>query len=179
MPPRPGVWILGRLLPEANRDALLGDLMEEHALLAQTKSPADATRWYWSQVSRSVAALAWAAARRGLWLATLGAGVVGYGVVKICESTAAMALGNVFVQQPVLRAMSAFVVGVSGMVLGGFVAARLRRGAAAAVALISAVMVLQWIAGEGRGVALPFQLYFLVACPAAAIAGGALVRKHS
>src|SRR5262249_43603542 len=65
-PPRMGCWLLGCLLSERDREAVMGDLAEEYALRARS-----ASLWYWGQVYRSVPSILWRSARGGHWLPAL------------------------------------------------------------------------------------------------------------
>ncbi|HKP29499.1 MAG TPA: ABC transporter permease, partial [Gemmatimonadales bacterium] len=54
-PPRLTAWILSRLLPETERDAILGDLEEEfRARIVQQRGLRDARRWYRIQALRAL-----------------------------------------------------------------------------------------------------------------------------
>lgn len=54
-PPRLAEWLVQRSLPvdESEREAVLGDLAEEHAVIAR-RSRARADAWYWGQTARSI-----------------------------------------------------------------------------------------------------------------------------
>ena len=171
-------WILGRLLPQALRDALLGDLIEEDALRTGRSNAPNGSSWYLSQVSRSLLPLLLAAARRGQWLATLGASVAAYGLIKIVESASEVTLFALLAPQSSAFLLAIYIFGPANMMLGGYVAARIRPGAAATLAVISTVMVLQWVATAGSTVSIWFAAYLLVVCPLTALAGGALERKQ-
>ncbi len=56
-PPRLAQWLIERSLPadRQERDAVLGDLAEEHAALEITRGPRAADAWYWRQTARSLA----------------------------------------------------------------------------------------------------------------------------
>lgn len=81
-PPRPALWLCSLLLRGRDREMLLGDLVEEHALLASTAGRRVAARWFRSQVLHSAAPLLWANIRRGVWLKTLLAALAGYVAVN-------------------------------------------------------------------------------------------------
>jgi hypothetical protein len=55
-PPRLAEWLIKRSLPadSAERDAVLGDLAEEHTMLATSAGALRAALWYWAQTLRSV-----------------------------------------------------------------------------------------------------------------------------
>jgi hypothetical protein len=63
------------------------------------------------------------------------------------------------------------------MVLGGYVAARIRRGAAAALAVLIAVTVVALMTATSESAPLWYQGGFLVFGPLASLAGGALLRR--
>lgn len=63
LPPAIARLLLESLLPLDSRDAILGDLIEEYAFKATTKSRFEASRWFWSQTCRSVPILAWSSLR--------------------------------------------------------------------------------------------------------------------
>ncbi len=54
-PPRVASWIVSASLAADERDAVMGDLQEEFAVLAAERSAAEARRWYWKQTVLSVA----------------------------------------------------------------------------------------------------------------------------
>ena len=54
--PRLAARILAWSLPEADREAVLGDLSEEFQSRAEELTPRSARQWYWSQVRRSLSA---------------------------------------------------------------------------------------------------------------------------
>ena len=171
-------WILGRLLPEAQKDAVIGDLIEEHALRTATSHAPNDSWWYLGQVSRSLLPLLLAAARRGQWLPTFGAAVAAYGLIKIIESASEVTLFAVLAPQSLAYVLAAYLIGPANMMLGGYVAARIRPGAATVLAIISIIMVLQWMATAGSTVSIWFSAFFLVVCPLTALAGGVLERKQ-
>ena len=53
-PPRLAEWLLARSLAPDERDAILGDLLEELDELAREADPAAAARWYWRQTIASM-----------------------------------------------------------------------------------------------------------------------------
>jgi putative ABC transport system permease protein len=55
-PPRVAVLLLRLSAPPAERDEMLGDLVEEHALRARRSGGRAADRWFWSQALRSLPA---------------------------------------------------------------------------------------------------------------------------
>ncbi len=53
-PPAFACWLFQTVLPASYRGALLGDLIEEYTLRAESASPSAARRWFWGQVCRSI-----------------------------------------------------------------------------------------------------------------------------
>ena len=53
-PPAFACWLFQAVLPVSYRAALLGDLVEEYTLRAESTSPSAATRWFWGQACRSI-----------------------------------------------------------------------------------------------------------------------------
>ncbi len=70
--------ILARLMPPAQAEALLGDLLEERRLRLQAGSQVSVAGWYWRQLASSVPTLLWASVRRGAWLITVVTAVASY-----------------------------------------------------------------------------------------------------
>jgi putative ABC transport system permease protein len=63
--PRLSLALIGRMLPLAERDEVLGDLEAEHARRRAADGPGPARRWLWRQVMRSIPSLFSRAAWRG------------------------------------------------------------------------------------------------------------------
>jgi hypothetical protein len=181
-PPRLATWLLGLILPKHDREIVIGDLVEEHALLATSLSPADASRWYWKQVAGSIRPVLWASFRRGEWLKTLGAAFLGYLAVAMLVTASEVAMSAVLrVGDETYSALS-FAVGLPSMVLGGYVAASLSQRGAAALAVMTAVTWSLPLVLTGTRVRLWYQLLLVVIGPTAAIAGGRIrsrARKRS
>ena len=53
-PPAFACWLFQTVLPVSYRAALLGDLVEEYTLRAESTSPSAATCWFWGQACRSI-----------------------------------------------------------------------------------------------------------------------------
>jgi putative ABC transport system permease protein len=62
--PRLALWLLGRFLPEPERESLIGDLEEARAQLAATSGPGSADRWFWRQTIVALVQLRLARRRR-------------------------------------------------------------------------------------------------------------------
>jgi hypothetical protein len=176
-PPRSATWLLGVLLSEADKDAVIGDLIEEHAL-RHSQSGRRGSWWYWSQVARSVLPFFWIAIRRERWLGILGAAITAYLLATIIESAATIEISRLFTANALPQERMGLLIGLSAMALGGYTAAWIRRGAAAALAVIIALMVVALMVTMSESVPLWSQLGFLVFGPLASLAGGALWRRR-
>jgi hypothetical protein len=167
-------WLLGVAVPERDRDVLIGDLVEEHGLRGR-----GAAAWYWSQALRTLARLLWTGVRRGRWLRTLGAVLAGYAVVSVIvvagDAATTMLPGAGEQRSSVLS----LAVGFPAMVLGGYLAARLRRRAAEALAVLAAVIGLVSLVTTGDRAPLWYQLALVVAGPTAALLGGRIRARRS
>jgi hypothetical protein len=127
--------ILARLLPDAQAEALVGDLIEEYQLRLRGAAPHAAARWYWKQVAASVPSLIWASARRGSWLTTVATAVASYVAVGVLE----FVLTAVVTAMPAsmfLQTLLALLAGVAALVVGGYVAGSIRPEAARLLALL-------------------------------------------
>lgn len=166
--------VLGGLLREIDLEAAIGDLTEEHARHLAQSSPRRASRWYVRQVVASVPPLLWACIKRGAWVVTFGVALGAFAIASLLELAADAALSRYFVLDEQAHTLLVLVVGLAAIALAGYLAARFRRGAASALALIvlSTVMALMLLAGDSAP--LWYQLSFLVAGPWASLAGGAL-----
>lgn len=179
MVPRSAVWIVGRLLPKPDRDALLGDLVEEHALRQSVEDRPNESLWYWSQISRSLGPLLWAAARRGRWLGIVAVAITIYALISVLESYSDALLSKLFVSGGFAFTIASLAFSPVAMGLGGYAAARMRKGAAAVLAIISAVAIVRLMVLSGNAVAIAYLTAFLVICPLTALAGGALVHRRA
>ena len=175
-PPRVATWLLGCFLPESDREAVLGDLVEEYGIRVRSASISNAASWYWTQVWRSIAPVLWVGIRRGGWLGTVGVALGAYIVAGMIEfvGTAVMARllnpeGRAF---PVLSVL----VGLATMVLGGYFAAWIRPAAATVLAAIVILVIVVLFVSMRDSAPLWYGLTFLIFGPVAALAGGTLCR---
>jgi hypothetical protein len=178
--PPVATWLLGCLLPASDREAVLGDLVEEHAIRARTASPRTAAGWFWRQVWHSIPPMLWVGIRRGAWLTTLGVAIGAYVVAGLIEFVGVAAIARLLGPDaralPVLSAM----VGLGTIGLGGYVAARIRPEAATVLAAIVMLVVGALLVTMPESAPLWYGLTFLMVGPVAALAGGTLcrVRRH-
>jgi hypothetical protein len=178
-PSRVASWLLAWAVPERSREAVLGDLHEEYVLRVRSAHAKNADRWYWGQVCRSIPQLVWSSARDGRWLATLGVAIGVYIFAGIFEFAATRALSKLLAPDTNVFTAVSLIVGLTTIILGGYIAAWIRGPAAArtlaGIALITVVILLMTMSGSA-----PFWygLTFLVGGPLAALAGGTLCLKH-
>jgi drug/metabolite transporter superfamily protein YnfA len=171
-PPRIAIWLLESLLPEEDRDAVVGDLIEESALRARASTRATATWWCWGQVARSIPLVLWSDLRRGHWFGTLGVAIVAYVAASVLESVGVALVFELLHPDPRLAIVLSAIVGLATMVLGGYVVASIRQGAAPALAGIIFIVVAVLFATIPNSAPLWYGLTFLIAGPVAALAGG-------
>jgi hypothetical protein len=175
-PPRVATWLLGRAVPESNRDAVLGDLAEEYALRARSRDGATVSRWYWGQVCRSIPSVMWDAIRSGRWLSTFGVALGAYIFAGIVEFGATTAISRVLAPNSSVFTVISLIVGLATMTLGGYLAARIRPAAVTALAGIVMIVVAVLMVTVSGSAPLWYGLAFLIVGPLAALAGGALGR---
>jgi hypothetical protein len=171
-PPRLASWLLGLCLPQRDKETVLGDLVEEHALLASTLSPRDARRWYWDQALRSSARLFWVSIWRGHWLKTLGAALVGYVAVALLVMGGDLAMSRLLTASETAYSLISLALGLPAMALGGYIAASMRPRAAVGLAVIAGVMGVVSLAVTGGAAPVWYQLALIAIGPAGSLAGG-------
>jgi hypothetical protein len=172
--PQVAIWLLERLLPEADRDAIVGDLIEESALRARASTRTTTAWWCWGQVARSIPLLLWSELRHRHWLGTLGVALAAYVVTSLIESLGVAVISRLLRPDARLAPVLSAIVGLATMVLGGYVAASIRQGAAPALAAIILVVVAVLFMTMPNSAPLWYGLTFLIAGPVAALAGGRL-----
>ena len=171
-PARLDVWLLGHIVPEKDREAILGDLAEEYALRRTAESSIAVSCWYWGQVCRSVPLFAWQQVRRRRWLATLGIALAVYVAAGLVEFVTTFALAGIAAPDTPAGQIVSVIIGLTTLAIGGYVAARIRPAASIALAVIAAVVVALLIVASGARVPVWYQLVFLAAGPLASLAGG-------
>ena len=165
-------WTLARLMPPAQAEALIGDLLEERRLRLQAGSHVGVAGWYWRQLASSVSTLLWASVRRGAWLITVVTAVASY------VAAGAIQLAIQFALSPMTTSKSVWAVVfllsfAAALAACGYVAASIRLGAARLLAFLVFAATCQMLAMSPRA---PFwyEWSLLVLGPVAAIAGAAL-----
>jgi hypothetical protein len=171
-------WIVERFTPEQDREALAGDLLEEHALRERSSSASEASRWCWRQVSASVLHLLCASLRRGAWLITLSVAAGAYVVVGVLERVTSAVVSRALRLDSDGYTLFDLLLAVPIVILVACVAARLRRGSAGTLASIMLIIAAVLLARNDEGLPLWQQLAFLTVGPSASLAGGALSTKR-
>jgi hypothetical protein len=177
-PARWVIRVLERSTPERHRDAVAGDLLEEHELRTRSEASPAASRWYWSQVGRSVPRLLWATAKSGVWVATLGVGFAAWLAAGMVETAASVGISRLAAPGAGTRTILDLVVGLMTIGLAGYFAGRIRPGAAGALAMITVVSVALLMTMASRSAPLWYGTAFLVFGPLASVAGGACCSRR-
>lgn len=163
-------------MAERDREVVIGDLAEEHALRTRSAPPGSVSQWYWGQVCRSIPRLLWSSCRNGFALRTSGVALAVYLAAGLLEFGATKAMSRLLGPDarplPVLRA----IVGLATIMLGGYLAARIRPAAATALAGIVMIAVVILMVTMSDSAPLWYGLAFLIVGPLAALAGGTLCR---
>jgi hypothetical protein len=165
-------WSLARLMPPAQAEALIGDLLQERRLRLQAGSHVSVAVWYWRQLASSVPVLLWASMRRGAWLVSVVTAVASFiaavGIMLVLQS-ALFPMTTSSLAHDVIMLLS-FAAAVAAC---GYVAASIRLGAARLLAfLVFAATCAEMATSQGGQ--LWYKGSFLVLGPLATIAGAAL-----
>jgi len=176
-PPRVATWLLGAALTATDRDAVLGDLVEEHGMRVRHSSAVDAGHWYWGQVCRTIPLVVWRRAIRDGWLWTLGAAASAYVAAGFIENVGLALVARLSDGQTPSQPI-AIMVGLAALAVAGYLASWMRRGSANVLAslIIIAVFVLSLVF-PGRA-SFWYGVSFLLLGPLAAYAGGRLAERH-
>ena len=164
-------WILARLMPPAQAEALIGDLLEE--LRLQAGSHVSVAGWYWRQLASSVPVLLWASMRRGAWLVSVVTAVASYIaavlIVLVLQSALWPMTTSSFAHDVIM--LLSFVAAVAAC---GYVAASIRLGAARLLAFLVFATTCAMLANSTGRAPLWYEGSLLVLGPVATIAGAAL-----
>ena len=139
LPPGIACRLFEFVLPVPNRDAMLGDLVEEYALRAQATSSFAAARWFWSQTCRSVLSKAWYSLRNVDCLTNICIAMGVYVAIAILQVGVDLVISKLVAPSPTTSVAIAPLVFLTTTAIGGCLAARIRRGTTLFLAL--AVMI--------------------------------------
>ncbi len=171
-PPWLAAKLLSSVLRSDERDALLGDLCEEHAARASV-SAAAAARWYWNQAVRSLPILLGRRARHGRWISTLAIAMAAYVVVGALNAIGTFLVAGRTGGSVVPSHVVSAVVGLIAIGSGAHLASRMRSAAGDVLGgLVFAVAVAMLLFPVDASPAW-YQLLFLTLGPLAARLGSA------
>ena len=167
-------WILAKLVPENEREPLVGDLMEEYALRAHAASPSVALKWCLQQVCASIPPLLWFRLARAAWISTIGVALLAYVAVGVAEFTVNWAISN-------RTATGAFGFRPIGLVilfpivmLIGYFAARFRPKAAIVLGAMMLLVVTSMTLWGSESMPVGYRIAYFCTGPAAAFLGSCL-----
>ena len=175
-PPAVACWFLGSVVPAPYREALLGDLIEEYALLAESASPIAASRWFWKEAGRSVAAVFWSSLRSFDWLISMRIAICVYVAMGMLKFAADVTIAKLLAPEQATSVVLAPVVFLTTTAIGGWVASRIRRGATIFLALIVMITVAVLIDLKACAIPVPwwYQFGFLTLGPLAVLTAPAI-----
>lgn len=201
-PPAAAELFVAALVEDSSlREAILGDLCEEHTARARQESPSAADRWYWSEVARSTLPLLWMTRPRPgstaalQLLAALATGFALVGAITIGSLigigwTFAVMSGQGYASGLIAFAesgwfvwlCSAMVVTTSGVTAGyamAFLHRRAALGSAIALGLVCVPMSAVTIATNGTGAPVWHEVAFSLLVLPGAVSGALLRARHS
>jgi len=175
-PPAFACWFLDSVVPVPYREALLGDLIEEYSLRADSASPI-AARWFWSQTCRSVASILWSSLCSGDWVVSMSIAIGVYIGMAMFKLIADLTISKVLAPGQATYLILAPVVFLLTSAVGGCVASRIRRGATLFLALIVMITVAALIGIKVCATPVPwwYQFGFLCLGPLAVLIAPAIV----
>ena len=140
-PPTFACWLLESLLPDPYREAALGDLIEEYALRIESTSRFTAFRWFWSQACRSLPPTVWSLLRSRDCLISISIAIDVYIFMGTLKFAADWMISKLVAPDQSTHVVLAPIVFLTTTVIGGCVAARIRRGATIFLALMVTITV--------------------------------------
>jgi hypothetical protein len=140
-PPTFACWLLESLLPDPYREAALGDLIEEYALRIESTSRFTASRWFWSQACRSLPPTVWSLLRSRDCLISISIAIGVYIFMGTLKFAADWIISKLVAPDQSTHVVLAPIVFLTTTVIGGCVAARIRRGATIFLALMVTITV--------------------------------------
>jgi hypothetical protein len=171
-PPRLATWLLGVFLPATERETIPGDLAEEFAFIVQGDGNARANRWYWRQTVTSVAPMLRSNIRRGGWLKTAGSVVVAYIVVALLVVAGDLASRRLMAPGELPFTRVSLLIAFPVMMLGGYLAERMRPRAARALAILFTLMGFVSLAITRDTAPFWYQIALIVIGPTTSLVGG-------
>lgn len=176
-PPSLATWLISRLLPAEDRDAVIGDLAEEYDLVLRSGTSADANSWYWRQTAASAGPALWWSLRSGRGLLTLGIALAAFVGASIVEFVAEFAASAFMAAGTVTRWIVSLVISLSAMALGGYVASVIRPNSARAMAVLVFAIIVALLVTRPESVPLWYGIACLPLGPLAVLSGARIGRK--
>ena len=166
-PPAFACWFVESVLPGRYPEAMLGDLIEEYTLRAESASPSAATRWFCGQACRSIPFMVGSSLRTGDWLISASAATGVYVVMGMLKFAADFMITKLVAPEQTTYIVLAPIVFLAITSIGGYAAARIRSGTAVFLAIIVMITVAILIAVKACPVPVPwwYQFGFLTLGP--------------
>jgi hypothetical protein len=140
-PPALACWFLESVLPIEYRECMLGDLIEEFALRAESSSSSMASRWFWGQACRSVCSMILSSIQRGDWVISMGIAMGAFLIMAMLKIAADSMISILLAPKQIDHVVLAPIVFLASAAIGGCIAARIRRGATLPLALMVMISV--------------------------------------
>jgi len=155
---------------------MLGDLIEEYNLRAESASRLVAARWLWSQTCRSVPSMVWSSLRSGNYFISMSIAMGVYIFMGTLKFAADLMISKLVSPDQTAQVILAPIVFLTATAIGGCVAARIRRGATIFLALMVTITVAILIDLKVCSIPVPwwYQFGFLTLGPLAVIVTPAL-----
>jgi hypothetical protein len=168
-------WALACAVAPADREAAVGDLIEEYAVRVRGSSPLRAACWYWGQVVRSAPWLIWTTIRRSGWFGTLCVALTACVFQAGVELSLRAAIMHLPHSDGVLPLVVTSAIVLASLVFVSFASGQIRPGASSVLTAIALIAVgLQLLFRNGAGLSVARALFTIVAGPSAACVGGML-----
>jgi hypothetical protein len=164
-------WIISRLVPRGDREPLIGDFAEEYALRVNAAASPAALKWYLRQICASIPPLLWSRVTQGAWLATLGVALLAYFAVGVAQLIIHWAIPSS--SAPLYRPLGLVII-FPMVVLIGYFAERLRRGAAIVLGAMMLLAITMMTVATAESAPLWYRVAYFFVGPAAAFIGCAL-----
>ncbi|HET6267622.1 MAG TPA: hypothetical protein VFG11_07890 [Acidobacteriota bacterium] len=180
-PPAFACWLLESVVPKRYREALIGDLIEEYAFRLESSPPTRAYLWFWAQTFRSFPALVWSSIRSGDCVHNIGVAIAVYTLIAILKLVTNSIIYRFFATGQMAHIVIAPILFLTMSAIGGYAAARIRRGAAIFLALMVMISVCVSIAIQVCTIPVPwwYQVGFLTLGPLAALITPAAIEIRS
>ena len=171
-------WVLSRLVPRNEREALVGDLAQEYALRAHAASAAAARKWYLRQLCASAAPLLWMRLTRTAWIATLGVALCAYLAVGAVEFMVNWALAGSSATGTAAYNPLGMAITFPMVVLIGYFAAGFRRMAPRVLGALMLLSVSAMTLWGNESLPAWYTIAYFCVGPAAAFIGSALQSRR-